>query len=1029
MKLTRAVLFFLMILALDTYGQMISDSTKVYGMLSYRNIGPFRGGRSCAVVGVDSKPNTFYFGATGGGVWKSEDGGRAWKNISDGYFGGSIGTITIAPSDENVIYVGGGEKTVRGNVSYGYGIWKSEDAGKTWKDVGLKNSRHIGRIRVHPDNPDIVYAAVMGDLFKPTQDRGVYKSIDGGKNWKKVLFANEQAGAVDLVIDPNNHRIIFASTWRIKRTPYDLSSGGDGSALCKSTDGGETWTNISGNEGLPKGAWGIVGIAVAFGNSDKIFALIENENGGLYRSADGGKSWTKVNDDRNLRQRAWYYTRIYTDTKDENTVYVLNVDYHKSVDGGKTFTASEAPHGDHHDLWIAPSDPKRMIMGDDGGAQVSYDGGETWSTYHNQPTAQFYRIATDNDFPFKIYAAQQDNSTVRIAHRTFGASITEDDWEDTAGGESAHIAVDPKNNDIVYGGSYGGFLTRVNHDKNTTKAINVWPDNPMGYGAEGMKYRFQWNFPIFFSRHDPKKLYTCSQHLHLSTDEGHSWSIVSPDLSRNEKEKLVSSGGPITKDNTGVEYYATIFAADESPKKEGVIWAGTDDGRLHVTLDGGKTWTETTDAKLMPKYIMWNSVEPSNHDVGTCYVAGTSYKSGDYAPYIFKTTDFGKTWTKITTGINGEHFTRVVREDPIKKGLLYAGTETGMYISFDDGMNWQSFQLNLPIVPITDLKIKENHLIVGTQGRSIWMIDDLTVLHQLDGNTTANKLFKPKNAYRVPGFQSQNTTLNGKNHASGIVVNYFLPKFEDKKDTIVLIFKSSTGDTVRTFSTISKEPATTLKPKKGPNTFSWDGRYPNAKNFDGMILWWSSLQGPQIIPGTYSVELTHNGAKQSQNVSFLQNPNSEASAADVKEQFDFIKSVNDKVTQAHQAIIDIRSVKKSFDTYGGDLKDGDLKKMHSEIDSISSAIEKELYQTKNRSGQDPLNFPIKLTNKLAHLNGLAQMGGNDSKPTASMYAVRDELVKAINDQLDKWSKIKTDMVPKLNEMMRSKTVDYIKIPK
>ena len=530
----------------------------------FREIGPYRGGRSCAVTGVEGNDKLFYFGSTGGGVWKTEDGGRSWGNISDGYFGGSIGSIAVASSDANVIYVGGGEKTVRGNVSYGYGIWKSENAGKTWTFAGLPKSRHISRLRIHPTNPNIVWAAVMGDLYKDTDQRGVYKSVDGGKNWKKVLFANSSAGAVDLVIDPNNPRNLYASTWNIRRTPYSLSSGGDGSAMWKSTDYGETWTDISENDGLPTGAWGITGVAVAHGNSEKIYALIENDKGGLYVSKDGGDSWKLVNSKRDLRQRAWYYTRIYADTQDENTVYVVNVSYHKSTDGGNNFKSARAPHGDHHDLWIDPDNNQRLIIGDDGGAQVSYDGGDLWSTYHNQPTAQFYRVTTDDHFPYRIYAAQQDNSTVRISSRSQGGSIDEDDWESTAGGESAHIAIDPKDNEIVYGGSYGGFLTRKNHRTGSSRAINVWPDNPMGYGAEGMKYRFQWNFPIVFSQHNTERLYAFSNQVHYTEDEGQTWTTASEDLTRNEADKLVSSGGPITKDNTGVEYYCTIFAVAEA---------------------------------------------------------------------------------------------------------------------------------------------------------------------------------------------------------------------------------------------------------------------------------------------------------------------------------------------------------------------------------------------------------------------------------------------------------------------------------
>ncbi|MBT7529270.1 MAG: glycosyl hydrolase, partial [Flavobacteriaceae bacterium] len=648
-----------------------------FGALEYRLIGPFRGGRSAAVTGVPNKPNLYYFGATGGGVWKTQDGGNKWENISDGFFGGSIGSVSVAKSDPNVIYVGGGEKTVRGNVSSGYGVWKSLDAGKTWKFSGLKNSRHIPRISIDPNNHDIVYAGVLGNIYKPSDERGLYKSVDGGKNWNKILFANEDSGVVDLIIDPTNSRIIYASTWNVRRTPYSLSSGGEGSALWKSEDSGNTWKEISLNKGFPDSTLGIIGVTVSPVNNEKVWAIVENKDkGGLYLSNDGGQSWKLINNERKLRQRAWYYTRVYADTQDENLVYVLNVRYHKSTDSGKSFKTYNAPHGDHHDLWISPEDPKRMIIGDDGGAQVSYDRGESWSTYMNQPTSQFYRVTTDNSFPYRIYAAQQDNSTIRINHRSSNVSITESDWEPTAGGESAHIAVDPLNNEVIYGGSYDGFLTRVNHESGSVRAINVWPNNPMGHGAEGMKYRFQWNFPIIFSKHNPKKLYTFSNQGHVTENEGQSWDIISPDLTRNDPNKLKSSGGPITQDNTSVEYYCTIFAAQESPLKEGLIWVGSDDGLVHLTKNAGKTWDNIT-PKKMPEWMMINSIEPSAFDEGTCYIAGTKYKTGDFKPYIYKTTDFGKTWKKITNGINEEHFTRVVREDPENKNILYSGTETG----------------------------------------------------------------------------------------------------------------------------------------------------------------------------------------------------------------------------------------------------------------------------------------------------------------------------------------------------------------
>lgn len=1020
----------LSILAWDSNIMIAQESSKdVISSLKWRELGPFRGGRSCAVTGVPGQPNLYYFGSTGGGIWKTTDGGRQWENISDGYFGGSIGSIAVAQSDRNVIYVGGGEKTMRGNVSYGYGAWKSVDGGKTWKSIGLKNSRHISRMRVHPTNPDIVYAAVTGDLYKSTQERGVYKSVDGGKNWKRVLFANADAGAVDLVIDPTNHRVLYASTWKIRRTPYSLSSGGEGSALWKSTDGGDTWKNISDAKGLPKGTWGISGVTVSPIDGDRVFAIIENDKGGLYRSDDGGENWRLVNSNRSLRQRAWYYTRVYADTKDIDKVYVLNVSYHTSDDGGRTFTSRGAPHGDHHDLWIAPEDPDRMIIADDGGAQVTYDGGDTWSTYRNQPTSQFYRVVTDNHFPYRIYAAQQDNSTIRISHRTEGGSITESDWENSAGGESAHLAIDPLDNDVVYGGSYGGYLTRINHRTGERRAINVWPDNPMGHGAEGMKYRFQWNFPIFFSKHDPKKLYTASQHLHLSTDEGQTWEIISPDLSRNEADKLVSSGGPITQDNTGVEYYATIFAVAESPLKEGLIWAGTDDGRMHVTQDGGANWTDITSAN-MPKYLMINSVEPSPYDEGTCYIAGTLYKAGDYKPYLYVTKDYGKSWTKITNGIPMNHFTRVLRADPVKKGLLYAGTETGMYYSTNDGRNWKPFQLNLPIVPITDLAIKDNNLIAATQGRSLWIIDDLTVLHQADDARAANGayLYQPMDAYRMAGSSWGQSKTNGTNLSAGIHTHFYLKDY-DKKDTVSITYMDVAGDTIQSYSTHARERGKKLKVEQGGNTHNWNLSYPNAKRFDGMILWWGSLAGPKAAPGKYTVALNVNGKTQTREVDVNIRPDSKGSVSDIKEQVDFVNSINDKVTESHQAIIDMRSLRKQMKAYTSKIQSEDIKEYASEIDSIMTKVEKALYQTKNRSGQDPLNYPIKLTNKLAHLNSLTQMGTNDYPPTASSVTVRDELIGKIDEELDQWMEVKTKMIPQLNEMIRQEALDIIILDK
>ena len=1019
------VFIFFAIFSSFSYSQTFDE--KLYDALDYRLLGPFRGGRSAAVTGVPGKPNLFYFGATGGGVWETKNGGRTWKNLSDGFFGGSVGAIEVSTDDPNVIYVGGGETTVRGNVSSGYGVWKTENAGKSWKQMGLENSRHIPRIRVHPKNHNIVYAAVLGNIYKPTQERGVYKSTDGGNSWRKTLFANENAGAVDLIMDPNNPRILYASTWNIQRTPYSLSSGGDGSALWKSTDSGESWKEISKNKGFPSDTLGIIGVTVSPVNSDRVWAIVENkEKGGVYRSDDGGETWTNINSERKLRQRAWYYTRIYADPQDEDIVYVLNVRYHKSTDGGKTYETFNAPHGDHHDLWIAPEDPNRMVIGDDGGAQTTYDGGETWSTYHNQPTAQFYRVTTDNSFPYKIYAAQQDNSTIRITHRNEGGSINEDDWEETAGGESAHIAIDPLNNDIVYGGSYDGFLTRYNHKKQTVRSISVWPDNPMGHGAEDMKYRFQWNFPIFFSPHNPKKLYTASNHLHATTNEGESWELLSPDLTRNDPTKLKSSGGPITQDNTSVEYYCTIFAAAESPVQEGVIWTGSDDGLIHITKDGGANWEDVT-PKGMPEWMMINSIEPSVFDAGTCYVAGTKYKTGDFAPYLYKTNDFGKTWKKITDGIPSEHFTRVLREDPKQKGILYAGTETGMYISFDDGNNWKAFQLNLPIVPITDLAVKDNNLIVATQGRSLWILDDLSLLHQLsEAKNKDNFIYKPKDAYRMGGRSNSKSLTTGTNHPSG-VLTYFNVANSDAKE-ITLSYLTKQGDTIKSFTTKgTKEKNNKLEVENGSNVHSWNMRGDGAERLKGMILWWGSTAAPMAVPGEYEVVLTVEDKSYAKPFTIIPDGNSETDLAGMQRQFDFITNVNSTVDKAHKSIKKIRKINSQLEAFQKQYKEDegikDLVEKAKKLQESFSEIEKALYQTKNKSGQDPLNFPIRLTNKLAHLNSL--VGMDDFPPTQQDVAVKDELSRQINVELIKFDQLISEEISAFNTAFNQKKLKYL----
>lgn len=998
---------------------------KLYDAIDYRLVGPFRGGRSCTVTGVPGDPNLYYFGSVGGGVWRTKDGGSTYENISDGYFGSSIGSIAVAESDPNVIYVGQGEKTVRGNVSSGFGMWKTVDAGDTWEFIGLKETRHIGRVRVHPTNPDIVYVAAMGDLWKPTQERGVFKTTDGGKTWEKILFVNEDAGAVDLILDPNNPRIIYASTWNVRRTPYSFSSGGPGSDLWKSTDSGATWTKLTDLPNMPKGPRGIIGVAVSPVNSKRIYALIEAEDGGVFRSDDGGKTWQKTSRNRALRSRAWYYTRIYADTQDEDKVYVMNVSYGVSKDGGKTWDLKRAPHGDHHDLWIAPEDNNRMIIGDDGGAQITNDAGENWTTYYNQPTAQFYRIATDDSFPYRIYAAQQDNSSIRIRHRSDGGSISEDDWEVTTGGESAYHAVDPKNNDIVYGGTYKGYMYRFNHENNQERGINVWPYNPAGSGVEVMKYRFNWNFPVLYSQHE-EKLYVFSNHVHVTTNEGQSWETISPDLTRNDPETLHSSGGPITQDNTGVEFYANIFTVMESPHEKGVLWTGSDDGLLHVTRDGGKTWNNVT-PPAAPDNIMWNSIDPHPSNPSGAYVAGTTYKSGDFQPLLYKTTDFGQTWTKITNGIDALHFTRVVRADPKREGLLYTGTEYGMYISFDDGASWKPFQLNLPMVPITDLKVKNDNLIVATQGRSLWIIDDLTPFYQLSEEIAESDfyLFKPMDSYRMSGGRGRyNKLKDGKNHPGGVMM-YFNLKEKTADTNVSIEIMEEDGTLIKKYATNAKKNK--LKVKEGANYFNWNMRYPDATSFKGLILYASNTRGPMAVPGNYKVKLTVNAESMEQSFKILKDPRVETSLEDLQAQFDFLIEVRDKLSEAHQAIIDIRNTRKDLkylkDKLGDDPKYAEIIKTADELDKEMTVIENNIHETRNEAYQDPLNFGIKLNNRLAYLATHESRG--DFRPTEQGIEYKKEVSGQIDSELNNLNTLFEKKISDINRMVQEKQVGFL----
>ena len=1032
--------------------KQISYNENLYNSIDYRLIGPFRGGRSGTVSGVVGDDNTYYMGTAGGGVWKTTDAGNTWKSISDGYFGGSIGSIAVSESDPNVIYVGEGEQTLRGNVSSGRGAWKSMDAGETWEFIGLPNSEHVSRIRIHPSNPDVLYVGVIGNLWKPNKERGLYKSIDGGKNWKKILFVSDKAGVGDVIIDPNNARIIYASTWQMKRDGYRMDSGGPDSKIFRSFDEGNTWEDISTFKGLPNFPWGIVGLTISPLNSKRIWAMIEAKNGGLFRSDDGGNSWSKINSNRSLRQRAWYYTRIYADTENEDKIYVLNVSYGVSSDGGKTFELKNAPHGDHHDLWIDPNNNMRMIIADDGGAQISNDGGNNWSTYYNQPTAQFYRVTTDNSFPYRIYGAQQDNSTIRIKSRTSGSSISDKDWESTAGGESAHLAPDPLNNDIVYGGTYKGYMMRMDHSTNQIRSVNIWPDNPAGSGAEVMKYRFNWNFPVMFSPNDPNKLYAGSNYLHVTTNEGQTWNTISGDLTRNLPKTIESSGGLITQDNTGAEFYANIFVIAESEIENNVIWVGSDDGLIHISKDSGQTWENVTPPETMsPKLNMINSIDISLFKKGKAYVAATSYKFGDYNPYLYKTEDYGKNWTLITNGIKSNYYTRVIRSDKKREGLLYSGTEWGMYISFDDGNSWKPFQLNLPITSIRDLKIKDNNLIVATHGRSFWIIDDLTPLHQLNDDVALSEsyLYKPDISYRMQqsgGWGRPNNLLNGVNHPNGIIINYTLKEFNEN-DYVKIDIVDNNNNLIRSFTNnkekllsslekpvlsntndieyaLSGNNIKSLSPKSGGNKLIWDMRYPGFKSFDGMILYSSPNVGPKAIPGSYKVILTYNNEVMSQDFEILKDPRLSNTQNDYLEQFNFLISVRDQVSIANQSIIDIRKIKKDLQ-YIID-KSSDNKQLISLINEFSnklSVIENKIHMTKNQSRQDPLNYGIRINNRLAFLLADSQRG--DFPPTDQSIEFFNVIKEELNYELASFNKLLNTYVSQINNMIEDNNIKFI----
>jgi photosystem II stability/assembly factor-like uncharacterized protein len=912
-------------------------------------------------------------------------------------------------------------------------------------------------VRVHPKNPDLVYVAALGHVWGPNEERGIYRSKDGGKTWEKIFSRGPKAGAIELVFDPTNANTLYAGFWEVYRKPWDLESGGPGSGIFKSTDGGDTWTELTKNPGLPKGVIGNIGLTVSPANPDRIYVLIEAEEGGVFRSDNAGKTWTKVNDERKLRQRAWYYGRIFADPKDPNKVYATNVEFFRSDDGGKTWNMIATPHGDNHVLWISASDPQRMIEGNDGGAIVTTNGGKNWSSIDNQPTAQFYRVALDDDFPYNAYGAQQDNTTVKTATRGATGGIGEREWYPVGGGESGWIAPWPKDTNIVLAGSYDGLITRYDHHDGQTRNVTVWPDNEMGWAPKDLKYRFQWNFPLLFSPHDPNLLYAGGNAVFSSTDQGQTWKPISGDLTRNDKSKQISSGGPITKDNTSVEYYDTIFTLAESPVKKGLIWAGADDGMVHLTRDGGQHWENVT-PKTAPEWIQINSMEASPFDAGTAYVAATMYKFDDNRPYFYKTTDYGKTWQQITNGIPAGAFSRCIREDSNKRDLLYAGTETGIYVSFNGGAKWQSLQLNLPVTQISDLAVqkREHELVAATHGRAFWIFDDTHILAQLsDGLANEDvHLFQPKHAYRAAfgrGFGPR-IPNQGSNPANGAVIYYWLKNKPEGE--VTLEFLDEGGKLVKKFS--SKAPAheqtaaqgtapegeeETAGPRgggrsplvptaQGLNRFEWDLRYPDATNFPGMILWAGGVRGPAVVPGTYQARLTVNGKTQTQKFEVRKDPRVGTTPEQYAAQLELGLQLRDKLTQTNDAVIQIRDVRKQLDELTARLKTGPqtekskaVLERAQNLSTEMTAIEEALYQTKNRASEDPLNFPVRLNNKLAAL--LTAVEGSDSQPTASQQQVYEELATGINAQVNRLKQLMDNQVPAFNRYVKDQDIPAI----
>ena len=1031
-----------MIQPASSHAQADDDPNVVYdpalfGAMKYRMIGPYRGGRATAVAGIPEQPYTFYMGSTGGGVWKTDDAGTSWRNVSDGTFkAGSIGAVAVAPSDPNVVYVGTGSAAPRGNISPGVGMYKSTDAGATWTAAGLEKAGQIGKIAIHPDDPDRVYVAALGTIFGPNPERGVFRSDDGGATWDHVLSISDSTGAIDLAVDPNNPRILYAGMWRVERKPWTLIDGSTEGGVYKSTDGGDSWRRLEG--GLPGGLLGKVGVAVSPANSNRVWVLqatADEKKGGLYRSDNGGRSFTRINREHNLRQRAWYYTYVIADPQDENTVYVLNTGFYKSIDGGKTFERIRVPHGDNHGLWVNPHDTDIMINSNDGGANVSLTGGRSWSSQRNQPTSEFYRVTVDNQFPYRVYGAQQDNSTITVPSTSPGGITPTQHWYAVGGGESGHIAVDPRNPDLIYAGTYIGQITRLDRERGHQRNVTAYPQMHDGTAGRDIRYRFQWNAPIRLSPHNPDVLYHTSQYVHRTTDGGQTWETISPDLTTNNDAYQDIPGGPIQHDHTGVELYTTIFAFEESPHAAGELWVGTDDGRVHLSRDNGATWQEITPPD-MPEEGTVNTIDLSAHAPGRAFVAVYKYREADFRPYLFRTDDYGQSWDRLTDGDNGipdDHFVRVVREDPDRRGLLYAGTEFGLYVSFDDGAHWQSLQLNLPVTPITDMVVHEQDLVVATQGRSFWILDDLTPLHQLTDAVAgaAMHLFAPRPAYRTQlrGFGGPNAPESRPN---GAVIYFNFAEKPDTAATVTLEILDEDNAVVRTFSTKPDEDKNegTLAVKKGMNRFVWDLNYPAPDLVEGAVMSLAYTGGPKAATGDYSVRLTSGEHTQTQAFAVKKDPRWPYSDEDLQVQFDLTMAVLATLNETHAAIRTIRSVREQTKA----LADRAVKAGHTEtlktaareLGEKLTALEDKLIQTRSESSQDPINYPSMIDDQIAYLYTVVNF--QDARPTAGSYERFDDLKAELQPHLDALQSILSTDLAAFNALLEQEGVSHIVVP-